>query len=175
MTQNSTEGFRLSPQQTNVWSLQHQTSAAPYRAVCAIELVGCLREDLLKAAADELVRRHEILLTTFQRPPGVKSPFQVVAENLTPAWQILDLSTLDRHEQNESVDSYFAAEHQQPFNLERGPLLTLALLKLSAERHVLIVSLPSLCADSKSLTNIARELDLAYDYVQGHGALTGEP
>ena len=59
------EGFQLSPQQSRVWELQRNGDGA-YLAHCAILAEGLLSTDSLKGALERVVKRHEILRTTFQ-------------------------------------------------------------------------------------------------------------
>src|ERR1700730_14490848 len=172
---NSTEGFRLSPQQTKRWLLRQGAADQTFRAACAIELTGNLKQDILKAALDDIVRRHEILRTTFQRPAGIRTPFQVVAETLEPSWQAIDIASLNAGEQNAKIQDCFVDAGNRKFDFEQGPLLRVTLLKLSATRNVLTVSLPALCADSQTLTNIVRELGQLYEFRTGGAELTGEP
>jgi len=170
---NSTEGFRLSPQQTSLWSLQ-QTAEKTFCALYAIELQGKLEPDILRAALDQLVQRHEILRTVFRRPTGFRTPFQVVLEDTKPSWQKFDLSGLSADEQQVGIKKCLDEARSAPFDLEQGPMLRVALVKLSPLRHLLIISLPALCADSRTLTNIAGELCQAYQS-ESRGAESGEP
>ncbi|MEM9008074.1 MAG: amino acid adenylation domain-containing protein, partial [Cyanobacteria bacterium P01_F01_bin.86] len=50
----------------------------------------------------------------------------------------------------------------QSFDLEKGPLLRFLLLKLSPEKHLLLVSLSALCADTWTINNLAREISSLY-------------
>ena len=49
-----------------------------------------------------------------------------------------------------------------PFVLDSGPIVRATLLALADDKHVLIISLPSLCADSATLHNLAREISESY-------------
>ena len=99
MSQNNVEGFRLSPQQRHVWSLQ-QVSAFPiYQVLSTISINGNLSAEILERAVADVVRRHEILRTTFQRPSGIKIPFQVISDAARLSLQFSDLSNLDHERQ----------------------------------------------------------------------------
>src|SRR3989442_423233 len=177
--QNSSQGFRLSPQQKSLWSAQqaHSSRAGtgqPYRAVSAILVEGDLQPRLLEKALYNVVQRHEILRTTFHRPPGVKTPFQVVSDNAHPAWQAIDLTHLDVPHRDHRVEASLAEERARLFDFERGPLLRITLLKLSLHRRVMILCLPALCADSMTLTNFVKELSHAYESVLGGQELACE-
>src|SRR5215813_6186914 len=160
--QNSIQGFRLSAQQRHLWRLQETTPEQPYRAVCAILLEGDLQPRILEKSLYDVVHRHEILRTTFQRPPGIKTPFQVVSENAHLAWQAIDLTHLDAAHQEHRVEASMAEERARRFDFERGPLLRVSVFRLSQHRRVMTVSLPALCADRATLSHFTKELSQAY-------------
>ncbi|GAA2359969.1 amino acid adenylation domain-containing protein [Dactylosporangium salmoneum] len=67
-----TAGYRLSVQQRRLW----RRACGPARL--RLRLGGPLDADRLQAALDALVRRHELLRSTFERAPGRRTPVQVV-------------------------------------------------------------------------------------------------
>src|SRR2546422_9235826 len=110
MQNSSGEGFRLSPQQKRLWSFQQAATGQPYRSVCAILFEGDLQPRTLEKALYTVVQRHEILRTTFHRPPGIKTPFQVVSDNAHPSWQAIDLTDLDATHQDHRIEASLAEE-----------------------------------------------------------------
>ena len=175
MSQNNVEGFRLSPQQRHVWSLQ-QVSAVPiYQVLSTISINGNLSADILERAFADVVRRHEILRTTFQRPSGIKIPFQVISDAAPLSLQFSDLSNLDHERQRSKLEESFAAESGRSFDFDRGPLLRASLFKLSSEEHLLLISFPALCGDSVTLLNLMSELGRAYALILQGGAVLDEP
>jgi hypothetical protein len=100
------EGFRLSPQQRRAWLLAQSSSA--YRTACAVSLTGGIDAHRLRRALEEVVARHDILRTTFQRAPGVRIPIQVVHPGLVPSWRELDLTSAGEPEAR--IDEVFAEE-----------------------------------------------------------------
>src|SRR5689334_6743831 len=79
MSNETIEGYRLSPQQERIWTLQQRDSEIFYQASCAILIEGRLELTKLKAALEEVSRRHEILRTTFHSLPEMKVPVQVIS------------------------------------------------------------------------------------------------
>jgi len=150
MAMDKREGFHLSPQQKNGWSLQ-QT------AFSVIRVDGPLQVQLLESAVNTVVQRHEILRTTFHLAPGIKTPFQVVSPAAQFSWKNVDLT----NQENRTAE-YIAHERAQPFDYFQGPLLRVTLIKQSDTRHLLLVFLPALCADSATLANFISELSRAY-------------
>ena len=145
-----TDGFRLSPQQKRLWFLQQQDPAA-YRAQSKIMIEGCLDVEILKRAVRQIVDRHEILRTTFRRQPGIRTPVQVIAESpqFSCSWD----------DEGASVS----------FDFENGPLVRVALSSLATDKHLLTLTVSSLCADGLTLKCLYDELCRTYDaLVQGN-------
>jgi amino acid adenylation domain-containing protein len=154
------EGYRLSPLQKHLWLLQQDGSA--YLSQCVIRLDGELDEEKLKEAVQSVVERHQILRTTFQRVSGIKLPLQAIVERSSSAWNYVDVRKRSREERDAEIERFFDDARQQPVDYERGSLLHATLLALSADEHVMILSLPSLCADNRSLTNLVLEIAESY-------------
>src|SRR2546430_4407375 len=156
MSELTAAGFQLSPQQKHLWLLGAEESA--FHATVAVLLEGNLEVESLKSALQTVVSRHEILRTTFERRPGMKVPVQIVQENLAPAWEQSDLRSLPAERQRERLEELFQKEKRRPFALDRGPIVRATFLALAEDRHVLIVALTSLCADSATLHSLVREI-----------------
>ncbi|MDQ3258879.1 MAG: condensation domain-containing protein, partial [Acidobacteriota bacterium] len=154
------EGFRLSPQQKYLWQLQQGSPA--YRAQCAVLLRGVLRPDNLQKALSAVVERHEIFRTTYRCLPGMAIPLQVVADTGTPVWSDVDLRESEAQQQAAMIEELFMEEKSRPFDFEQGPLMHTSLLTLSADQHVLFISMPALCADAWTLKNIVQEISRFY-------------
>jgi amino acid adenylation domain-containing protein len=163
-------GFRLSPQQTRLWI--QQGDGAAYRSQCALLIEGGLKVEVLKSSFRLLSNRHEILRTTFHRRPGLRIPFQIIAEHSLPSWRIVDLSGDQGAEQETKIDELCARERTSDLDFENGPLLRLCLVKSAPNRHVLIVTLPALCADAPSLENLIAE---TFRFYTANGSVGVEP
>src|SRR5690349_1405557 len=93
---NTVEGFRLSPQQRRLWTIQ-QHAAKAFCSQLVLSLHGDLRIDALREALVGACGRHEAFRTTFRRVAGVLLPVQAV-EEMAPSWEALDLHGLDAQE-----------------------------------------------------------------------------
>ncbi|BAZ11500.1 amino acid adenylation domain-containing protein [Calothrix sp. NIES-4071] len=155
--QNQTlEGFRLSPQQQRLWSLQQ--NGYIYCSQLAILITGSLNEKLLKSALQKVINRHEIFRTTFHHRPGIKIPIQVIADTSIPTWRSINLS---EQKQELKLDKLFQEEKSSISSLGNNPL-RLCLITLLDNQRILLITLPSLCADSWTLKNLLHEI---YHYV----------
>ncbi|MBW4457213.1 MAG: amino acid adenylation domain-containing protein [Nostoc indistinguendum CM1-VF10] len=166
MQTKTLSGFQLSPQQKRLWLLQQDSSA--YLTQCAILLKGDLKPEVLKAALQQVINRHEILRTSFRRLTGVKTPVMVVTDRGSPLWQDIDLSDWDDREHSAKIEELFQEAIRQGFDFDQGSLLRLFLLRLSKNVHILHVCLPALCADTWTIKNLVTEIsDSYYDCLKG--------
>jgi len=131
----------------------------PYQTKCAVEINGLLESRHLKAAAQNVIARHEILRTTFQCLPGMTIPIQVIEETGGISWQEDDIS--GRDERDSLIETFFY-EASPPFDFERGPILHFHLIKRAKKDYVLILRLSAIYADSVSLQNLVGELSRSY-------------
>jgi hypothetical protein len=156
--QKQIQGFILSPQQRRLWLLQQDSQI--YQVHCAILLEGNLQIEVLKTALHQVINRHEILRTTFHCTRGIKIPIQVINEPT-----ILSLNEYcfeNKQALGVEIEKLFQAMIQQHFDWEKGPILQTTLATLSPQQHLLLVSLPALCADAPTLNNLVRELSKCY-------------
>ncbi|HYP52368.1 MAG TPA: amino acid adenylation domain-containing protein, partial [Pyrinomonadaceae bacterium] len=171
MQEKNLEGFRLSPQQRRLWSL---AQGGPLNAArCAVLVEGDAEPKILREALRQVVARHEILRTTFRRRPGMKFPLQVVG-NSVPHLKEIELTTLDASAQNQHLEELFREAARPAADAEESPL-RLTLVKLSDSRRVLVVSLPALSADTRTLENFVSELSVAYGALARGGETAEEP
>ena len=153
-----------------------QGDGAAYRARCAVLVEGELDERALREALRAVVGRHQILATTFRGAPGISLPVQVIDDGGDAAPRLEQLGP--PRDAGAGAAEHFAAElfatgQSAPFDLERGPLLRAALAPAPNGAHVLLLELPALCADSRSLLNLVR--DLARHYAARGGEGVEEP
>ena len=156
------DGFRLSPQQEHLWLLRHTSGSSPYRTLCAVLVEGHLDKEILRAALQSVVDRHEILRTSFHYVPELEIAVQSIAGS---AALLIDEQTLrdwDRPQQEAAIEALFHDARRQPFDFEHGPLLHLSIVTLSPDSSMLLIRLPALCADMTSIKNLVREIGRAY-------------
>jgi amino acid adenylation domain-containing protein len=169
------EGFQLSPQQKHLWSLQQADGSLPYRAQCSILIEGSLNVQILDAALQRVLERHEILRTSFQSPSCANAPVQLISAERMARIDKYDLSGCDPSQQEESIDRLYREMGDLAFDLGKGPLIRMSLLTLSPDRHTLLINLSSFCADVASLDNLVREVSRSYSAVLAGEDLSDEP
>lgn len=151
----------LSFNQQQFWLLdQSEPNSSAYNVRTGLKIKGALDVPRLQRAIEMIVARHEILHTNIIEHDG--SPVQVIAPSLAVALQVSDLANLTSAERAAEIDYALAAEANEPFDLSQGPLLRTRLLKLSADEHVLIVTVHHIACDGWSVSVLLRELTALY-------------
>jgi amino acid adenylation domain-containing protein len=156
------EGFRVSPQQQHLWSLQQPDQSAVYRSHCAVLIEGKVEISILETAVREVWKRHEILHTAFHCSPGTDSPVQVITDGDGLSINSYNLSRCDSLQQEARLEALYRELSQLPFDYDHGRLSQVSLVALSPATNLLLVNLSSLCADHASLRNVVRDLSLVY-------------
>ena len=124
---------------------------------------GPLDAEALRRALDELVRRHEVLRTTYRAFNG--RPAQVVADQATLALTFLDLS--GHPDREAEAERRVSEEVRTGFDLENGPILRASLLRLGEQDHVLLLTIHHIAIDGWSLGVLGHELGALYQAFTG--------
>jgi amino acid adenylation domain-containing protein len=148
MAPESTFTFHASEQQKRIWGLQE--SGGLYAQAC-LALPRGLGASALVQAASRVVGRHEILRTTFHRRAGVRFPYQVVGGSGEPRWR-------EARTTGDRLEEVLREERSEPWDLGTGPMVRLALLQGAGPEPLLVVTLPVLCADPRTLELLVEEL-----------------
>lgn len=127
----------------------------------AFRLKGALNIAVLEKSIQEIVRRHEILRTTFREVNG--QPVQVISPALTIELPLVNLEGLPTEQQEEEVQLLAKKVAQQPFDLAEGPLIRVKLLRLAEEEYVLLRTIHHIINDVWSNTVFMRELATIYE------------
>ncbi len=144
----------LSFAQQRLWFLdQWAPGQAVYNSPVALLLRTELDHTAFQGALTDLVARHEVLRTRYPVENGV--PYQEIepAPESVPL-PVTDLTGASRTE----VEDWVSAFAQQPFDLERGPVLRAALGKLSDREHVLVLNTHHIATDGASTGIVTTEL-----------------
>ena len=161
------QGFPLSPQQHRAWELYSTTAGRPFHATGVLQIDGALDRAALEKALRQRVAEHEILRTTFRTLPGMTLPLQVISDEAALTLKIQDLTALEPAAQDVRLDALLGEMQAQPFDLENKPALKATLVALAPQRHLLVLSLPTLCADVATFEILVPELARAYADVRG--------
>ncbi len=140
------------------WQLDPHSSA--YTIPGALRLRGELDEDAVRASFQQLIQRHEALRTRFYERDG--QAFQRVDAKADFELQVIDLSDLPLAEREARAQQIREDEARTQFDLEKGPLLWVTLVRLDDEDHQLLVTLHHIIADGWSLNILIDEFSRLY-------------
>ncbi|QKQ59968.1 amino acid adenylation domain-containing protein [Pseudomonas sp. FDAARGOS_761] len=151
------EPLRLSYAQERQWFLwQLEPESAAYHIPSVLRLRGRLDLDALQRSFDSLVARHETLRTRF-RLDGDEARQEIAASMALPL-DIVVLGSLEEGALARQVETTIA----RPFDLERGPLLRVSLLRLAEDDHVLVLVQHHIVSDGWSMQVMVEELVQLY-------------
>jgi len=122
---------------------------------------GVLDAAALARALSEVMRRHEVLRTTFLNQHG--RPVQHLADPAPVALPTIDLEREEAAERERVATQIVHGEIHRPFTLARGPLVRPLLIRFNPERHDLVVTLHHIVCDGASLGILTRELSALYE------------
>jgi amino acid adenylation domain-containing protein len=152
----------LSFAQQRLWFLDKlEPGSSVYNLPTAVRLQGALNIAALTGSINEIVRRHEALRTAFAAADG--EPFQVILPTLTLQLPVVDLQHFPPEQRLAVALARALEEAHRPFDLATGPLLRAALLRLSPEEHLLVLTLHHIVSDAWSLDVLFRELAALYE------------
>ncbi len=151
----------LSFAQQRLWLLnQLEGPSATYNMPLALLVNGPLQVAALEQAIAEIVRRHEVLRTTFKMVNG--SPVQVINPVPSMDLAIVNLLRIEQKHQCALVQQLVKEEAQYPFDLSEDTLLRVKLLQLQQSEHVLLLVMHHIISDGWSLGIFIRELSALY-------------
>jgi amino acid adenylation domain-containing protein len=151
----------LSYPQERLWFLEQMGYGFEYHLPGIGHIDGALDVPALQRAIEFLVARHESLRTLFVTLEGVAA--QHILPRMVMPFEQLDLSRLDEPERGEARRRHIQAFIEQPFDLERGPLIRALLIGLSDSHHILAFCMHHIISDGWSMRVLLRDLAAAYD------------
>ncbi|MCX4521955.1 condensation domain-containing protein [Streptomyces anulatus] len=155
----ATKALPLTGTQQGMWlAEQLAPGQSGYHDVAALGLTGVLDTEALHGAAQDARAGHEALRC---RIVGTDEPRQVFdAEHLD--WRVFDLSALPEQVRQDRVDRCVALASVEPFTLDEGPLWRVRLVRLSAQKHLLVCVVHHLISDGWSHGVLLRTLLAGY-------------
>lgn len=151
----------LSFGQQRLWFLDRlEPGNSAYHLSAAVRLTGELDTARLQWCLDSINARHDLLRTSFPAPDG--KPTAVVSPATSVIVPITDLSGLPIAEREPRVRALAQEHYRRPFDMERGPLYRVHLLRLAEREHVALVTMHHIISDGWSIGVFLRELGQLY-------------
>jgi amino acid adenylation domain-containing protein len=157
----------LSFAQQRLWFLdQLEPNLSFYNLPFAFRLHGPIHLSALDQALNEIVRRHEVLRTTFAREAG--QPVQVVHAEMRIDLPVTDLTDQTSEDREPEAARLAALEAAAPFDLHSDAMLRARILKLGETHHVMLLTMHHIASDGWSMGVLFRELTALYEaYTRG--------
>jgi acyl carrier protein len=161
------ESLPLSFAQQRLWLIhQLEPNDPSYNIPVAVRLAGSLDIPALEQTLSEVIRRHEVLRTTFMEVDG--EPVQVIHEAAPIALPVTELKGLADDEREAEITRLSVEEARRAFDLDRAPLLRAGLIKLADDEHVLLFTVHHIVTDGWSMGVLVKEVAALYEaYVNG--------
>ncbi|HEY4576054.1 MAG TPA: amino acid adenylation domain-containing protein, partial [Thermoanaerobaculia bacterium] len=166
----------LSFPQERVWFLNQLSPGGniAYNFQATIWLKGPLEVPVLHRTLTEIVRRHEVLRTSF--PVVGSQPVQVIHPAGPVDLPVVDLSRLPAEERNALAEEIFFATAEVPFDLTRAPLIRWRLLRLTDDLWELIQIEHHFVHDGWSFAVLLQEIKAIYPaFLRGEPSPLPEP
>jgi acyl carrier protein len=158
------ESLPLSFAQQRLWFIEQLNPGnSVYNIPGAVRMEGTLNLDALESTINEIIKRHEVLRTRIEVKEG--EPVQVIEEWERRRLEVEDLTSLIREEREEAVRRIMREEARTGFDLSRGSLLRVKVLKLEEEVYVLLYTMHHIVSDAWSIAVLAREVCTLYEAI----------
>lgn len=153
--------------QERMWLLdQMETGSAQYNNAASIRFSGPLDITALEQSLGQIIKRHEILRTTFALVDA--QPQQEISPVTPYSLPFRDVSTLPEDKREAEIAHFSTEEALRPFDLARGPLMRVTLLKAGDEQYVIFLTMHHIVTDGLSVAVLIREITALYAaYVEG--------
>jgi len=166
--------FPASFAQQRLWFIEQLLpGVALYVVPLVFRLIGSLQRSHLHQSLRAVVRRHEILRTTFDTVDG--ELVQVITPELLTSLKFTDLRIGSVDSREDVALRQIWQEIQQPFYLNQGALFRVHLWQLQDDQHLLLLLLHHIIFDEWSSGVLIRELGEHYAaLVEGREAVLPE-
>ncbi|MBD2611527.1 amino acid adenylation domain-containing protein [Nostoc punctiforme FACHB-252] len=160
--EKNTSHHPLSFAQQGLWFINQLTPNTPtYNIPIVINFKGCINFTALQDSLNEIIRRHEVLRTSFRVENG--QPVQVVNQAVSVTLEVEDLRYLSENERTQEARRLATDLVKQPFDLSAQSLLRSKILQLNDRSYQLLVTIHHIIADGWSMGILIKELTALYE------------
>ncbi|HEY4817347.1 MAG TPA: condensation domain-containing protein [Candidatus Acidoferrum sp.] len=154
--------FPTSLAQQSFWYLDRLEPGNPcWNIAVRFRMIGPLDLSILERSLNEIIRRHEILRTSFALIEGTL--VQIVHAEAMVFLPVDDLSHRPTPARDAEEERVTIAEAALPFDLKTGPLLRTRLLKLAEQDHMLLITVHHIVSDGWSIGIFSDEVAAHYE------------
>jgi amino acid adenylation domain-containing protein len=157
-----TQDLELSFSQERLWFLdQLEQFSGAYNISSAMKLEGNISVPILEKSLNEIIKRHEVLRTTFITKNN--KPIQIVHNELLLSIPVIVLTKMNKEEQEKQIKQIIHEETSYHFDLSTGPLLRVIVVNLNETQNILIITMHHIIVDGWSLGLLIKELSIIYN------------
>jgi amino acid adenylation domain-containing protein len=154
--------YELSPlQQGMLYHSVLDPDTGSYVYDYVFQIPGALDLELVEASIARIVARHAILRTSFHYE-DLEKPVQVVHREATVPLEVHDVRDRSRTEQQELIRQLSTSEEALRFDLDRTPLMRMALVRTDDDVHQMVWVFHHLILDGWSVPVLVGELAVIY-------------
>jgi pristinamycin I synthase 3 and 4 len=163
----------LSLAQQRLWFIDQLTpGSSAYNMPLALRIKGPASVERIEEALREIVRRHEALRTRFS---GEGEPEQIISPLADLRMAVCDLTALSGEALEATARNLAERAPERPFNLQQGPLIRCAAVRLRPAEILLLVTMHHIVSDGWSLGILMREFgDMYRWFSKGESSGLGE-
>lgn len=158
------ENYVVTPSQRRFWILSQfgdGEGSIAYSIPTAFVIKGPLDINAFRDSVNFVIQRHESLRTTFEEVDGELR--QKVLDTTSFNLQIQPVDLTREANPKQVMLGYYYKQRQIEFNLSTGPLFSIDIFKLEAERFVVFYMVHHIIMDLLSMVVVAREMADAYN------------
>ena len=154
--------FVTSIDQERLWFIEQlQPGNSAYNIFSASRIRGPLDAAVMERVVRELIARHEVLRTTFTIVDD--EPMQLIHPEADFTLAPIDLQSLPLDQREPEALRLVTEDFSRPFDLEKGPLVRVGLIRLAEDDHVLHQNMHHTVTDRWSGAIFEQETGVLYE------------
>ena len=158
---SGTKGLPLSLNQKRLWLVSKlQPDIASYIIPFTFKLFGSLNREIFQKSIEILFQRHNIVFTVIREVNG-EPCCDIIPSKVDISF--IDYSDLSENEKFKKVNEIFNTDSRKIFDLEKGPLYRLYLIKTGNEEYYFRISIHHIVFDGWSWSVLAKDLNNIYN------------
>ena len=156
--------FPMTAVQERIWAADCANPGnRAYNGSFRLSLVGPVDQAILEKALNNLVKRHEVLRGLCRVIDG--KPVLLVNPTLELHLGVIDLQMLAPEQAESEMDRLCSEEAQRGFDLKKGPLIRVGLIRMAGERSILTLTIHHIVCDGWSIGILMEELAKLYSAI----------
>ncbi|HPT20308.1 MAG TPA: amino acid adenylation domain-containing protein [Bacteroidales bacterium] len=154
-------GLPLTRNQKRIWLISQSEPDIPYYIIkSTYRLKGNLNTEVFEKSLNALFHRHHIVFSEIHEENG-EPYFNISEKHIT--LPLIDFTSINEGEKLNSVADFLAEDSKLPFDLSRGPLFRVSLIKTAPDEHYFNLSIHHIVFDGWSQGVMVDDLSAIYN------------